>query len=321
MLNNSQGKECDGMVNQRTLKSIIQTTGTGLHTGSKVYLTLKPAPVDSGIVFIRSDLKGSAPMKVGPLAVTDTRMATTLSVGKASVSTVEHLMSALAGMGIDNVIVEVSAPEIPIMDGSAAPFVFLIQSAGILEQKAPKQFIRIKRKVTVNEGDKWASFEPYDGYQLDFKIAFDHPVLKRTNPHFCFEFSTKAYIESVSRARTFGFMRDLDALKERDLALGGSLDNAIVVDDYRILNENGLRYVDEFVRHKVLDAIGDLYQLGYPIIGCFRGFKAGHGLNNKLIRELIANPDAYELVSYPKARTKDKQETIPQGMSSPAFTL
>ncbi|GBU09544.1 UDP-3-O-acyl N-acetylglucosamine deacetylase [Gammaproteobacteria bacterium] len=304
------------MTNQCTIKNVIKTTGIGLHTGSKVYLTLRPAPINSGITFIRSDIAGSSPMKVGALAVTDTRMATTLSIGSASISTVEHLMSALAGLGIDNIYIEVSAPEIPIMDGSAAPFVFLIQSAGIQTQSAARQFIRITKPVRVEDGDKWAMFEPHDGYQLDFKIEFEHPVLKRTSPEMCFDFSSKAYIEEISRARTFGFMRDLDALREKNLALGGSLDNAIVIDDYRILNEDGLRYSNEFVRHKILDSIGDLYQLGHPIIGRFVGFKAGHGLNNLLIRELVKNPDAYVIESF----SKDEKEPISFATFTPSFS-
>ncbi len=286
------------MIKQSTLKTAVRTTGIGLHNGRKVYLSLHPAPIDHGIQFIRTDLPHAAPIKVGLDEVKNTQLATTVANSQASISTVEHLMSALAGLGVDNVRIEVSAAEIPIMDGSAAPFVFLLQSAGLVEQQAFKKFIKIKSPMEVRDGDKWARFEPYSGYLLDFTIAFDHPVLRRTNPHYQFDFSAKRYIEEISRARTFGFMRDLDYMRENNLALGGSLDNAIVIDDYRILNEDGLRYQDEFVRHKILDAIGDLYQLGYPIIGKFVGYKAGHALNNQLIRQLIASPTAYEMVVY-----------------------
>lgn len=292
------------MIKQRTIKNSIKTTGIGLHSGKKVYLTLKPAPVDYGIQFVRSDLQGSQPIKVGVSPVTNTQLATSLANETAKVSTVEHLMSALAGLGVDNLLIEVSAAEIPIMDGSAAPFVYLIQSAGIIEQNKAKKFVVIKQTTMVTDGDKWAKFEPYNGYQLNFKIDFNHPVLNRTNPEYTLNFSAKAYIKEISRARTFGFMRDLDLLRENNLALGGSLDNAIVVDDYRILNEDGLRYHDEFVRHKILDAVGDLYQIGFPIIGRFSGFKAGHGLNNQLIRKLMETPSAFEIVTF-----EDKQES------------
>ncbi len=286
------------MIKQRTLKSVIQTTGIGLHTGKKVYLSLRPAPANTGIVFRRSDLKGAPDYKVAADSVTETRLATTLGEGEARISTVEHVMSALAGFGIDNVVIDVSAPEIPIMDGSASPFVYLIQQAGVQDLNAPKKFIRVRHAVEVKEGDKWARLEPFDGFQLDFTIAFDHPLFRRLNPRFCFDFSVQSYIQDISRARTFGFMRDLEYLRERNLALGGSLDNAVVVDDYRVLNEDGLRYKDEFVRHKILDAIGDLYQLGQPLIGRFVGYKAGHALNNQLIRALMASRHAWEEVSF-----------------------
>ena len=303
------------MIKQRTIKKSIKTTGIGLHSGEKVYLTLKPAPVDHGIQFVRSDLRASLPIKVGVSPVTNTQLATSLANDSAKVSTVEHLMSAFAGLGIDNVLVEVSAVEIPIMDGSSAPFIYLIQSAGIAEQDKAKKFVVIKDTTMVTDGDKWAKFEPYNGYQLNFRIDFNHPVLNRTNPEYTLDFSAKTYIKEISRARTFGFMRDLDLLRENNLALGGSLDNAIVVDDYRILNEDGLRYQDEFVRHKILDAVGDLYQIGYPIIGRFSGFKAGHGLNNLLIRKLMETPSAYEIVTF----EKDQEAPISYKAMAPAF--
>ncbi len=286
------------MIKQCTLRNTIRATGVGLHSGEKVYLTLRPAPVNTGIIFRRVDLEPVAEIHACAENVHETTLSTTLSEGGAKVSTVEHLLSALAGLGIDNLYVEVSAPEVPIMDGSAGPFVFLIQSAGIQEQDAPKQFIRIKKKIEVREDDKTASFEPYEGFRVGFSIDFDHPVFRDQKQSAMIDFSTTSFVREVSRARTFGFMRDIEYLRSRNLALGGSMENAIVVDDYRILNEDGLRYEDEFVKHKVLDAIGDLYLLGKSLIGEFKGHKSGHGLNNKLLRELISNPDAWEIVTF-----------------------
>lgn len=289
------------MIRQRTLKNVIRATGVGLHTGDKVYLTLRPAAVNTGIVFRRVDLEEPVSLRARPENVGDTRLSTTLVMNGVRVSTVEHLLSAMAGLGIDNAYVDVSAPEVPIMDGSAGPFVFLIQSSGIQEQPAPKRFIRIKRPLMVQESDKWARFEPFDGFKVAFAIEFDHPVFKNRSNQASIDFSTTSFVKEVSRARTFGFMRELEQLRENNLALGGSLDNAIVVDDYRIVNEDGLRYEDEFVKHKILDAIGDLYLLGHSLIGSFSGHKSGHGLNNKLLRALLADQSAWEMVTFEHA--------------------
>jgi len=286
------------MIRQRTLKNVIRATGVGLHTGQKVYLTLRPAAPNSGIKFRRVDLAEPVVIEAKPENVGETTLSTTLVSDHVKISTVEHLLSALAGLGIDNAYVDVSAPEVPIMDGSAGPFVFLVQSAGILEQDAPKKFIRIKKEVMVEDGDKWAKFEPYDGFKVTFTIDFDHPVFNRDNQTASIDFSSTSFVKEVSRARTFGFMRDIEALRKRKLALGGSMDNAIIVDNYRILNEDGLRYADEFVKHKILDAIGDLYLLGHSLIGSFEGYKSGHGLNNQLLRELLKQKDAWECVTY-----------------------
>ncbi len=286
------------MINQRTLKNVIRATGVGLHTGEKVYLTLRPAAPNTGIVFRRVDLEDPVEILARPENVGDTRLSTTLVRDGQRVSTVEHLLSAMAGLGIDNAYVDLSAPEVPIMDGSAGPFVFLIQSAGIAPQNAPKKFIRIKRPVHVEDGDKWARFEPFDGFKVSFTIEFNHPVFKEHTSHAVLDFSTTSFVKEVSRARTFGFMRELERLRENNLARGGTLDNAIVVDDYRILNEDGLRYEDEFVKHKVLDAIGDLYLLGHSLIGAFSGHKSGHALNNKLLRSLLADETAWDMVTY-----------------------
>ncbi len=287
---------------QRTLKNVITATGVGLHTGEKVYLTLRPAAADSGVVFRRVDLDEPVEIKAGPKCVGDTRLSTTLVKGDIRISTVEHLLSALAGLGIDNAYIDVSAPEVPIMDGSAAPFVFLIQSAGIDEQDAPKKFIRIKRTVTVEEGDKWARFDPYEGFKVAFTIDFDHPMFKEHLRHAELDFSSTSFVKQVSRARTFGFMRDIELLHEKQLALGGSLDNAVVMDDFRVLNEDGLRYEDEFVKHKILDAIGDLYLLGHSLIGSFSGYKSGHALNNQLLLTLVDQEDAWEIVTFDDAQ-------------------
>ena len=291
------------MLRQRTLKNTIRATGVGLHSGDKVYLTLRPAAVDTGIVFRRVDLDPPVDIRATPDNVGETQLSTTLVDGEARVATVEHLLSALAGLGIDNCYVDLSAAEVPIMDGSAGPFVFLLQSAGIAEQNAHKRFIRIKKKVEVREAGKWARFTPYEGFKVGFEIDFDHPVFKRHRQVAEIDFSSTSFVKEVSRARTFGFMRDIEFLRERNLALGGSLDNAIVVDDFRILNEDGLRYEDEFVKHKVLDAIGDLYLLGHPLIGAFSGYKSGHALNNQLLRTLVERESAWQYVKF--ERTED----------------
>jgi UDP-3-O-[3-hydroxymyristoyl] N-acetylglucosamine deacetylase len=286
------------MLNQRTLKNSIRATGVGLHTGKKVLMTLRPAPPDTGVVFRRTDLDVPVDIKARAENVGDTMMGTTLHTGEVKVSTVEHLLSALAGLGVDNALVELSAGEVPIMDGSAGPFVFLLQSAGIEEQKAPKRFIRILESLQVEDGDKWARFDPYDGFKVNFEIEFNHPTFKKHSQVASMDFSTTSFLREVSRARTFGFMRDLESLRARNLALGGNLDNAIVLDDYRILNEDGLRYEDEFVKHKILDAIGDLYLLGHSLIGEFSGYKSGHALNNKLLRTLIETAGAWLEVTF-----------------------
>ena len=288
------------MANQRTLKKPIRATGVGVHTGEKVYLTLLPAPINAGIVFRRTDCEPVVEIPARAEYVGDTTFCTTLVKDGVRIGTVEHLLSAMAGLGIDNAIIEVSAPEVPIMDGSSGPFVFLIQSAGIVEQNAKKRFIRVKETIELVDGDKWARLEPYDGFQVDFKIDFDHPVIRHGKQDSHFEFSSMAYIKQVSRARTFGFIADFEWLRAKQLASGASLDNAIVLDEFRVLNEDGLRYPDEFVRHKVLDAIGDLYLMGHPIIGCFQGFKSGHTLNNKLVRALMAQPSAWDMVTFPE---------------------
>jgi len=286
------------MIRQRTLKNVIRATGVGLHTGQKVYLTLRPAAPNTGIIFRRVDLPEAVEIKACPENVGDTTLSTTLVKGDVRVSTVEHLLSAMAGLGIDNAYVDLSAPEVPIMDGSAGPFVFLIQSAGVEEQNAPKQFIRIRRPVRVEDGDKWAGFEPFEGFKVSFAIEFDHPVFRERSSEAAVDFSTTSFVKEVSRARTFGFMRDLERLRDANLALGGNLDNAIVVDDYRILNDDGLRYEDEFVKHKVLDAIGDLYLLGHSLVGAFSGYKSGHALNNRLLSKLLETEGAWEMVSF-----------------------
>ncbi len=286
------------MLRQRTLKNVIRATGVGLHSGEKVFLTLRPAPVDTGIVFRRVDLDPVVEVPASAELVTETTLCTGLSCGPAKIQTVEHLLSALAGLGIDNIYVELSAAEVPIMDGSSGPFVFLLQSAGIAEQEAPKRFIRIKRAVEVRDGDKVARFEPYDGFRLDFTVQFDHPAIPASQSRAVVEFSTANYIQEVSRARTFGFMRDLEYMRERNLGLGGSMDNAIVLDEFRVLNDDGLRYADEFVRHKILDAVGDLYLAGHPVIGTYVGFKSGHALNNKLVRALLAERSAWDEVTF-----------------------
>ncbi|OGI42879.1 MAG: UDP-3-O-[3-hydroxymyristoyl] N-acetylglucosamine deacetylase [Candidatus Muproteobacteria bacterium RIFCSPHIGHO2_01_FULL_65_16] len=286
------------MIKQRTLKNIIRATGVGLHTGEKVYLTLRPAPADTGIIFRRIDLDEAVEIRACPENVSDTRLSTTLECHGVRISTVEHLMSAFAGLGIDNAYVDLTAAEVPIMDGSAGPFVFLVQSAGIAEQSAPKRFIRIKKKIKIKDGDKWAAFEPFAGFKVSFAIDFDHPTFRNSRQRAAVDFSTTSFVREVSRARTFGFMGDLEALRQAGLARGGGLDNAIVLDDFRILNEDGLRYEDEFVKHKVLDAIGDLYLLGHPLIGAFSAHKSGHSLNNRLLRSLVTQQEAWELITF-----------------------
>ena len=286
------------MIQQRTLKTMIRATGVGLHTGTKVYMTLRPAAANTGIVFRRTDLTPCVEIRGEPYAVRDVRLSSCLEKAGAKVSTVEHLMSALAGLGIDNAYVDLTAPEVPIMDGSAGPFVFLLQSAGVEEQSAPKKFIRILKPVEVREGDKWARFEPHHGYKLTMSIDFAHPVFDKSRQSVTVDFSTTSYIKEVSRARTFGFMQDVETMRAQGLALGGSLDNAIVMDEYRVLNTDGLRYEDEFVKHKLLDAIGDLYLLGNPLIGAYSAHKTGHALNNRLLRRLVEDKPSWELVSF-----------------------
>ncbi|MDD4912723.1 MAG: UDP-3-O-acyl-N-acetylglucosamine deacetylase [Sideroxydans sp.] len=286
------------MVKQRTLKTTVQATGVGLHTGEKVYLSLHPAAVDSGIVFRRVDLSPPISIKAEAHAVHDTRLSTCLEGGGARIATVEHIMSALAGLGIDNAIVDLTSPELPIMDGSAGTFIFLLQSAGIEEQAAPKKFIRIKKTVEVKDGDRWVKFEPFNGYKLSFTINFAHPVFANTKQNVTVNLGEQSYIKEVSRARTFGFMQDVENMRAQGLALGGNLDNAIVMDEYRVINPDGLRFEDEFVKHKVLDAIGDLYLLGYSLIGAFSGYKSGHALNNALCRALIADASSWEFATF-----------------------
>ena len=290
------------MIRQRTLKNAIRATGVGLHTGEKVYLTLRPAAPDTGILFRRVDFDEPRLIPADPFNVGETVLNTTLLVDGVRVSTVEHLLSAMAGLGIDNAYVDLSAPEVPIMDGSAGPFVFLIQSAGIVEQNVAKKFIRIRKPVEV-KGDegKFARFEPYDGFKVAFTVEFDHPLFNGASQHAAIDFSTTSFVKEISRARTFGFMKDIEAMRQQNLALGGSLDNAIVVDDYRVLNEDGLRYEDEFVKHKILDVIGDLYLLGHSLIGAFQGYKSGHALNNQLLRRLVADESAWEQVTFEDA--------------------
>ena len=286
------------MIRQRTLKNVIRATGVGLHTGDKVYMTLRPAAVDTGIVFRRVDVPNPVEIRSCCENVGDTRLSTTLVKGDVRIATIEHLLSAMAGLGIDNAYVDLSAPEVPIMDGSAGPFVFLLQSAGIEDQAKAKRFIRIKKSITVRNGDKWARFEPFDGFKVGFSIDFNHPMFTKRTSTSEIDFSTTSFVKEVSRARTFGFMRDIEMLREKNLALGGSMDNAIVLDDYRVLNEDGLRYEDEFVKHKILDAIGDLYLLGHSLIGEFSGYKSGHALNNRLLRALVADASAWEEVTF-----------------------
>jgi len=299
------------LIKQRTIKNSIKATGIGLHTGEKITLTLVPAPVDTGIIFRRSDMNPVIDIKACPENVGDTTLSTTLSKDGASVSTVEHLLSAIAGLGIDNLYVNLDAPEVPIMDGSAGPFVFLLQSAGLVNQSRPKKFIKIIKPLYLEDesSDKWVKFEPFEGFKVSFTIDFDHPVFRNKTHKAVLDFSTVSFVKEVSRARTFGFMRDVELLRSKNLVLGGSLDNAVVVDDHRVLNEDGLRYEDEFVKHKILDAVGDLYLLGRSLIGSFEGYKSGHDLNNKLLKKLVIHNDAWTEVSY------DNVEDLPINFS------
>lgn len=286
------------MIKQRTLKNTIRATGVGLHTGDKIYLTLHPAAENTGIKFRRVDLEEPVTIDATAYNVGETILSTTLVQEGVKISTIEHLLSAMAGLGVDNALIDVSAAEVPIMDGSAGPFVFLLQSAGVKEQDAPKQYIKIKREIKVTEGDKWAAFVPMDGFKVTFTIDFEHPAFDDDVKTATMDFSSTTFVREVSRARTFGFMKDIEFLRENNLALGGSLDNAIVIDDDKIINEGGLRYADEFVKHKMLDAIGDLYLLGHSLIGEYQGYKSGHGLNNQLLRALLADTDAWEMVTF-----------------------
>lgn len=305
------------MIRQRTLNNVIRATGVGLHTGEKVIMALRPAPINTGIVFRRVDLDPMAVIAADPHLVGDTDLSTTLVKDGIRVATIEHLMSALAGLGIDNLYVDLTASEVPIMDGSAGPFAFLIQSAGIAEQEASKRFIRVLKTVEVRDPneDKWVRFEPYDGFRMQFSIDFNHPAVRGGACRTDLDFSTTSYLKEVSRARTFGFMRDIEFLRQRNLALGGSMDNAVVLDDYRVLNPNGLRYEDELVKHKVLDAVGDLYLLGRNPIGAFYGYKSGHALNNQLLRALLADASAWEEVSF------EQEDTAPISYIQPAQVI
>ncbi len=302
------------MLEQRTLKTLTRAVGVGLHSGQRVELTLRPAPADTGIVFRRVDLPESVEIAVNAQAITDTRMASTIGMGNAKVHTIEHLMSACAGLGIDNLYVDITAEEVPILDGSASSFVFLLQSAGVVTQKAPKKFIRVLKPVEVREGEgaqaKWARLEPYHGFSLSFEIDFRHPAVDSTGQMVKFDFTEGVYSRDIARARTFGFTKDVEMLRANGLALGGGLDNAIVMDDYRVLNSDGLRYDDEFVKHKILDAMGDLYILGKPMLAAYSAFRSGHAMNNRLLRELLSQPDAYEVVTF------DKASEAPQGFAA-----
>lgn len=303
------------VLQQRTLKSLTRAVGVGLHSGQRVEITLRPAAPDRGIVFRRIDLPQPVEIPVSATAVSDTRLASTLSNGNAKVHTVEHLMSACAGLGIDNLYVDITAEEVPILDGSAASFVFLLQSAGIEVQNAPRRFIRMSKPIEVHEGQgastKWARLEPFHGYKLKFEIEFDHPAVDSTGQRVEFDMSVNHYARDIARARTFGFTRDVEMMRANGLALGGGLDNAIVMDDYKVLNAGGLRYDDEFVKHKILDAMGDLYILGKPLLAAYSAFRSGHALNNKLLRELLARSDAWEIVTF------ENEQLAPRGFVKP----
>ena len=302
------------MLVQRTLKTLTTAVGVGLHSGQRVELTLRPAPPDTGIVFRRTDLPEPVEIPVNAEAVTDTRLASTISSGQAKVLTIEHLMSACCGLGIDNLYVDITAEEVPILDGSAASFVYLLQSAGIVTQNVPKKFIRVREPVEVREGEgdnvKWARLEPYHGYRLSFEIDFRHPAVDNTGQAVVFDMSDQVYARDIARARTFGFTKDVEMLRANGLALGGGLDNAIVMDDYKVLNSDGLRYDDEFVKHKILDAIGDLYVIGKPLLAAYSAFRSGHAMNNRLLRELLSQPDAWEVVSF------DNEAKAPKGFAA-----
>ena len=297
------------MLKQRTLKTVIRASGVGLHGGVKVNMTLRPAAPDTGIVFRRVDLPEPKDIPAKAVLIGDTRMCSCLEVDGVKIGTIEHLMSALCGLGIDNAWIDLDAPEVPILDGSAAPFIFLIQSAGIEEQNAAKKFIRVTQPIEVRDGDKWARFEPYDGYKLAFSIVFNHPAIDKSAQNAVIDFAEQSYIREISRARTFGFMQEVEYLRENGLALGGGLENAIVLDEFRVLNQDGLRYGDEFVKHKILDAVGDLYLLGHPLLASYASHKGGHALNNLLARELLNQPASWELVSF------DEAEHAPQGVT------
>ncbi len=302
------------MLAQRTLKTLTKAVGVGLHSGQRVELTLRPAAPDTGIVFRRVDLPEPVDIPVKAESVTDTRLASTISVGQAKVHTVEHLMSACAGLGIDNLYVDITAEEVPILDGSASSFVFLLQSAGVVEQAAPKRFIRVLKPVQVSEGEgqnvKWARLVPYHGYKLSFEIEFHHPAVDSTGQQVVFDMSEGVYARDIARARTFGFTKDVEMMRANGLALGGGLDNAIVMDDYKVLNADGLRYDDEFVKHKILDAMGDLYIVGHPLLAAYSAFRSGHAMNNQLLRALLAQPDAYEVVTF------EKSSQAPKGLAA-----
>jgi UDP-3-O-[3-hydroxymyristoyl] N-acetylglucosamine deacetylase len=297
------------MLRQRTLKSLIRASGVGLHTGQKVRMTLRPAPPETGVVFRRVDLPTPVDIPARADAVGETRLSSCLVRDGAKVYTVEHLMSALGGLGVDNVFVDLDAPEVPIMDGSASPFVLLIQQAGIEQQRAPKRFLRVTRRIEVADGDKWARLEPYEGYRLSFSIDFRHPVIERSTQSVVIDFADNAYLKEIARARTFGFMHEVESLRESGLALGGGLENAVVLDEYRVLNAEGLRFADEFIRHKLLDAVGDLYLLGKPLLGAFSAHKSGHALNNRLLRAALEQPGALETVSF------ERPEDAPAGVA------
>ena len=304
------------MLQQRTIQTLTRAVGMGLHSGQRVEMTLRPAPADTGIVFRRVDLPEPVEIPIAAQAVVDTRMASTIGVEGAKVHTVEHLMSALCGLGIDNILIDITAEEVPILDGSSSSFVFLLQSAGVQLQPSAKKFIRVLKPVEVREGEgqqlKWARFEPYHGFKLRFEIDFSHPAVDSTGQSFEFDWATGDYIRDIARARTFGFTRDVEALRTHGLALGGGLDNAIVMDDYKVLNSDGLRYNDEFVKHKILDAIGDLYLIGHPILGAYSAFRSGHAMNNQLLLALLAQEDAWEYVSFPQL------QQAPQGFAATA---
>jgi len=307
------------MVRQRTLRQSIRASGIGLHSGRKVYMSLLPAGPDTGIVFRRTDVSPITEVPAKAELLREAVMCSTLVTDTGvKIATIEHLMSALAGLGVDNCIVELSSPEVPIMDGSAGPFVFLIQSAGLFEQDAPKRFLRIKQPVQVQDGDKFARFEPHDGYRLSFGIEFKHPVFRTSSQSAVIDFSTASYVKEVSRARTFGFMRELDQLRSNNLGLGASLDNVVALDEYRVVNHDGLRYDDEFVRHKILDAVGDLYLLGHPVIGAYTAYKSGHALNNKLVRAVLEDQQAWEIVTYENEQLRPAPIAFARGSLAPA---